>query len=81
VCHDAPVSAFAGQEVTLHGHRVRYHRSGDGPLVVLLHGIASTADTWAPVAGALAARHTVLAPDLLGHGESEIGRASCRERV
>jgi pimeloyl-ACP methyl ester carboxylesterase len=64
------VSAFAEQEVVLHGHRVRFHRAGDGPLLVLLHGIASTADTWAPVAGALAARHTVLAPDLLGHGES-----------
>ncbi|MEA2323005.1 MAG: hypothetical protein QOD81_2855, partial [Solirubrobacteraceae bacterium] len=64
------MSAFAEQEVVLHGHRVRFHRAGDGPLLVLLHGIASTADTWAPVAGALAARHTVLAPDLLGHGES-----------
>jgi pimeloyl-ACP methyl ester carboxylesterase len=64
------VSAFATDEVLLHGHRVRFHRAGEGPLLVLLHGIASTADTWAPVAEALAARHTVLAPDLLGHGDS-----------
>jgi pimeloyl-ACP methyl ester carboxylesterase len=49
---------------------VRFHSSGDGPLLVLLHGIASTADTWAPVATGLAASHTVLAPDLLGHGSS-----------
>jgi pimeloyl-ACP methyl ester carboxylesterase len=64
------VSTLAADEILLHGHRVRFHRAGSGPLVVLLHGIASTADTWAPVAGALARRHTVLAPDLLGHGES-----------
>src|SRR5688500_3265578 len=64
------MSTLAADEIVLHGHRVRFHRAGSGPLVVLLHGIASTADTWAPVAGALARRHTVLAPDLLGHGES-----------
>jgi pimeloyl-ACP methyl ester carboxylesterase len=64
------VSAVATEEIALHGHRVRFHRAGDGPLLVLLHGIASTADTWSPVADALAARHTVLAPDLLGHGDS-----------
>src|ERR1700750_3113999 len=64
------LSAIAADEVVLHGHRVRFHRAGEGPLLVLLHGIASTADTWAPVIDALAARHTVLAPDLLGHGES-----------
>ena len=64
------MSALAADEVVLHGHRVRFHRSGGGPLLVLLHGIASTADTWAPVATGLAANHTVLAPDLLGHGAS-----------
>jgi pimeloyl-ACP methyl ester carboxylesterase len=64
------VSAVATEEIALHGHRVRFHRAGEGPLLVLLHGIASTAETWAPVVEALAARHTVLAPDLLGHGES-----------
>jgi pimeloyl-ACP methyl ester carboxylesterase len=64
------VSAVASEEIALHGHRVRFHRAGEGPLLVLLHGIASTADTWSPVVEALAARHTVIAPDLLGHGDS-----------
>src|SRR3954471_16337368 len=64
------MSTLAADDIVLHGHRVRFHRAGSGPLVVLLHGIASTADTWAPVAGALAERHTVIAPDLLGHGAS-----------
>src|SRR6185312_11669480 len=67
------MSAVAGEEIVLHGHRVRFHLAGDGPLLVLLHGIASTADTWAPVAGGLAQSHTVLAPDLLGHGEYATG--------
>jgi pimeloyl-ACP methyl ester carboxylesterase len=66
----ARVSALATDEIVLHGHLVRFHRAGEGPLLVLLHGIASTSETWAPVAGALAANHTVLAPDLLGHGAS-----------
>src|SRR3954447_7893992 len=64
------MSAITAEEIVLHGHRVRFHRSGEGPLLVLLHGIASTADTWSPVVAGLAARHTVIAPDLLGHGHS-----------
>src|SRR4051812_31107144 len=64
------MSTLAADEIVLHGHAVRFHRAGSGPLVVLLHGIASTSDTWAPVAPALAERHTVIAPDLLGHGLS-----------
>jgi len=57
-------------ELTLHGHRVRYLMAGDGPPVVLIHGITSTADTWAPAMAGLCREHTVIAPDLLGHGAS-----------
>jgi pimeloyl-ACP methyl ester carboxylesterase len=64
------MSAITAEEIVIHGHRVRFHRSGEGPLLVLLHGIASTADTWSPVVAGLAAHHTVIAPDLLGHGHS-----------
>jgi pimeloyl-ACP methyl ester carboxylesterase len=38
--------------------------------VVLLHGIAGTSATWDAVLPRLAEHHEVLAPDLLGHGES-----------
>jgi pimeloyl-ACP methyl ester carboxylesterase len=58
------------RELTLHGHRVRYLRAGSGPPVVLIHGITSTADTWAPAMRGLSREHTVIAPDLLGHGAS-----------
>jgi pimeloyl-ACP methyl ester carboxylesterase len=57
-------------ELTLHGHRVRYLTAGSGPPVVLVHGITSSAETWRPAMRALARAHTVIAPDLLGHGAS-----------
>jgi pimeloyl-ACP methyl ester carboxylesterase len=57
-------------ELTLHGHRVRYLSAGSGPAVVLIHGITSSAETWRPAMAALARAHTVIAPDLLGHGAS-----------
>ena len=44
----------------------------DGPPVVLLHGIASDSGTWTPALPALADRGLrVIAPDLLGHGDSD----------
>lgn len=63
-------SDFKLQEVTLHGHRVAYRLAGSGPPIILIHGITSSSETWASVAPALAQRYTVLAPDLLGHGDS-----------
>jgi pimeloyl-ACP methyl ester carboxylesterase len=58
------------EEITLHGHSVSYQQAGWGPLLVLLHGIAGSSDTWNDVIEQLAERYTVVAPDLLGHGES-----------
>src|SRR5690348_17651255 len=58
------------EEITLHGHRVSYRRGGWGPVILLIHGIAGSSDTWSPVLDLLAERYTVVAPDLLGHGES-----------
>lgn len=61
---------LAPRVTKLHGHDVSFRRAGTGPAVVLIHGITSTSATWLPVAPALAAHHTILAPDLLGHGAS-----------
>lgn len=49
--------------------------TGDGPPLLLIHGIADSSATWSPVMNLLAERHTVIAPDLLGHGDSEKPRA------
>jgi pimeloyl-ACP methyl ester carboxylesterase len=62
--------SFPLQEVSLHGHRVGFRIAGEGPLIVLLHGITSTSDVWLETMGRLAQRYTVVAPDLLGHGRS-----------
>jgi len=59
------------REQTLHGHRVAYRQAGEGPVIVLLHGITSDSTTWSRVMPYLARSHTVVAPDLIGHGESD----------
>jgi pimeloyl-ACP methyl ester carboxylesterase len=58
------------REITLHGHRVSYRTAGSGPLLVLIHGIAGSSATWEGVLPKLAERCTIVAPDLLGHGQS-----------
>ncbi len=66
----SPNSSSLLREITLHGHRVAYRMAGEGPPLVLVHGITSTSLTWDQIMPVLAERHTVIAPDLLGHGES-----------
>jgi pimeloyl-ACP methyl ester carboxylesterase len=58
------------EHITLHGHRISYRVAGKGPVVLLIHGIAGCAEQWDQVMPLLAERYTVLAPDLLGHGQS-----------
>ncbi|MEA2444146.1 MAG: hypothetical protein QOJ12_1438, partial [Thermoleophilales bacterium] len=66
----AAVPTIERAEVKLHGHRVNFNIAGEGPPVVLIHGVAGRADQWDQTMVLLAERHTVIAPDLLGHGES-----------
>ena len=54
----------------LHGHRVGLRLAGEGPVLVLVHGMTSSSATWARAGALLAPRFTILAPDLLGHGET-----------
>jgi pimeloyl-ACP methyl ester carboxylesterase len=60
----------ATHELELHGHRVVFRYGGEGPLVVLIHGITGRSRQWGPVVENLGDGLTFLAPDLLGHGES-----------
>jgi len=46
------------------------HRGGDGPPLVLLHGLGLTWRSWLPVLDALQAHHDVVALDLPGFGDS-----------
>ena len=45
---------------------------GDGPPVMLLHGPSGYAAHWMRVIPELVATHRVIAPDLPGHGASEV---------
>jgi pimeloyl-ACP methyl ester carboxylesterase len=63
-------SKVHAEEITLHGHKVSYRTGGDGPVLVLVHGITNSSESWAPVLDLLAEHFTILAPDLLGHGAS-----------
>lgn len=59
----------------VHGYRRAFRRCGDGPPLLLLHGIGDSSAGWAPVMRALGEHFTVIAPDLLGHGASDKPRA------
>ncbi|MBK5231987.1 MAG: alpha/beta hydrolase [Thermoleophilia bacterium] len=56
--------------IEIHGQPVTYHRAGEGPPLVLIHGITSSSRTWKSVMPRLAEKYDVIAPDLLGHGRS-----------
>ncbi|QYN32323.1 alpha/beta fold hydrolase [Pseudonocardia sp. DSM 110487] len=63
----------AAREITLHGRPVAFLEAGadsGGPVVVLLHGLASSSQTWSGVLPLLGRHAHVIAPDLLGHGKS-----------
>ena len=64
------LDGFEEREVEWQGTRLRYAVGGDGPPVVLVHGLGGTIENWRAIAPPLAARHRVLVPDLPGHGRS-----------
>ena len=49
---------------------MRYFVGGDGPPLVLVHGLGGAASNWTELAPRLAGRHRLLVPDLPGHGGS-----------
>ena len=63
------------EQTEIHGHRIAYRTAGNGPVLLLLHGMAGSSATWRSVMPALARRFRVVAPDLLGHGDSATPRA------
>jgi pimeloyl-ACP methyl ester carboxylesterase len=64
---------------TVHGYRRAFVVAGPvepaRPALLLLHGIGDSSDTWRDLLPILARDHTVIAPDLLGHGRSDKPRA------
>jgi pimeloyl-ACP methyl ester carboxylesterase len=67
------VSAIELKTATLHGRPVTYAEAGAGPVLLLIHGMAGNFENWEAVIEPLARHHTVIAPDLPGHGLSAPG--------
>ena len=59
----------------LHGDRIAYRDTGSGEVVLLIHGMAGSSETWRAIIPQLAKKHRVVAPDLLGHGRSDKPRS------
>jgi pimeloyl-ACP methyl ester carboxylesterase len=70
-----PVRDIEVRTQVVHGYRRVFRIAGQGPPVLLIHGIGDNSTTWLPVMSALARSHLVIAPDLLGHGQSDKPRA------
>ncbi len=70
-----PVWDYKVQFRTIHGYRRAFIRTGRGPALLLIHGIGDSSATWEHLLPFLAIDHTVIAPDLLGHGASDKPRA------
>ncbi|MGA9359370.1 MAG: alpha/beta fold hydrolase [Mycobacterium sp.] len=69
------VTAPTLQFRTIHGYKRAYRIAGSGPAILLIHGIGDNSTTWNAIQAKLAQRFTVIAPDLLGHGQSDKPRA------
>jgi len=67
------MNAMKSKTVLLHGRRVTYVETGSGPVLLLIHGMAGDIGNWQKVTESLARHHTVIAPDLPGHGASAPG--------
>jgi pimeloyl-ACP methyl ester carboxylesterase len=58
---------------TLHGRTVSYAEAGAGPVLLLIHGMGGSSENWRAVIEPLARNHTVIVPNLPGHGGSSPG--------
>jgi len=53
------------------GQNIRYFEAGQGPVVILLHGLGAVKEIWMPTFGAVAAKYHVYAIDQIGFGHSD----------
>jgi pimeloyl-ACP methyl ester carboxylesterase len=69
------VKGIASRDAVVEGAKIHYLTAGHGPTVILLHGYTQTSRMWKPIIPQLAAKFTVIAPDLPGIGDSDIPKA------
>ncbi len=68
----AQSQAIVSRTSQVDGVKLHYLTAGHGPAVILLHCYTQTSRMWRPIIPLLAAKFTVIAPDLPGIGDSEI---------
>jgi len=61
----------ADKTVLVFGQMIHYFDVGNGPVVVLLHGLGSRKEDWLPVIEPLAQKYRLLVPDQIGFGRSD----------
>ncbi|TJZ79528.1 alpha/beta fold hydrolase [Rhodococcus oryzae] len=59
------------KSLVLHNDVLKYVDVGDGPPIVLVHGLLGSHESWGPQIDKLAKNYRVIAPDLFGHGQSD----------
>ncbi len=65
------VAKLEERSLDVDGGRVRYLVGGEGPPLVLIHGLGGSATNWCELAPLLAERRRVVIPNLPGHGGSD----------
>ena len=64
------LSGLEERRLDVHGARLRYYVGGEGPPLLLVHGLGGAASNWSELVPLLASRRRLLVPDLPGHGGS-----------
>src|SRR5215467_12988917 len=59
------------RRLEIKGAALRYFVGGDGPPLVLVHGLGGSAANWGELVPLLAPSRRLIVPDLPGHGGSE----------
>jgi pimeloyl-ACP methyl ester carboxylesterase len=67
---DAKLGGLEERIAEIKGVRMRYFIGGEGPPLLLVHGLGGAASNWTELVPLLARRHRLLVPDLPGHGGS-----------
>jgi pimeloyl-ACP methyl ester carboxylesterase len=67
---DAKLPGLEERFIDIKGVRMRYFVGGEGPPLILVHGLGGAAANWTELVPLLLRRHRLLVPDLPGHGGS-----------
>jgi pimeloyl-ACP methyl ester carboxylesterase len=65
-----------GHHVQVGEHRIHYLVAGEGPPLLIVHGVAMRGSDLAPLFRTLSQHHRIYVPDLLGYGDSDKPRGS-----